>query len=404
MLDNADYFRYKKVFENERFPLAFVDLDKFDANIDYVASTQQATGKTIRVGTKSIRCTELIRRVFAKGKSAYKGILGFTMEEAAFLAAHGFNDIIVAYPTVQKSDIDLFVKLTKRKKKVTLMIDSFDHLAVLSQAGQKAKVKLAVCIEVDMSYHPCGTGLHIGMRRSPIRTVEQVLELVHAAKQLPGVVIDSVMGYEGHIAGLSDDVPRSRFANEIKWLLKKLSSRELACRRGSIIQALEREGLSLRVVNGGGSGSLYYSGADPCLTEVTAGSAFYCSALFQHYRDVHFKPSAFFALEVVRKPAAGMVTCLGGGYTASGAAGAEKLPVPVLPAGLKLLPLEGGGEVQTPLTVPADCPPLELGDPVFFQHAKAGELCERFNELYLVQGEKIVKKVKTYRGEGKAFL
>ena len=38
------------------------------------------------------------------------------------------------------------------------------------------------------------------------------------------------------------------------------------------------------------------------------------------------------------------------------------------------------------------------------RHAKAGELCERFDVLHLVEGDAIVDTVPTYRGEGKAFL
>jgi D-serine deaminase-like pyridoxal phosphate-dependent protein len=384
--------------------LAFVDLEKFDANIEYVASTQKNTGKTIRVGTKSIRCVELTKRVFRNGGRIYRGILGFTMEEAAFLAGKGFDDIIVAYPSVQPSAVDLLVSLTKRKKRVSLMIDSEEHLKVLSAAGQKAGIRLSACMEVDMAYRPLRSSVHLGLRRSPVRTVEQALELARASRKYRGVAVDSIMGYEGHIAGTNDDVPGRWLMNQVMYRLKRASVKELTVRRDSIVEALGKEGLVLKVVNGGGSGSLIYSGSDPDLTEVTAGSAFYCSGLFHHFRDVHFSPSAFFALEVVRKPAQGMVTCLGGGYTASGAAGPDKLPLPVLPAGMKLLPLEGAGEVQTPLALPPGCPPLEPGDPVFFQHAKAGELCERFNELYLVERDRIAGKVKTYRGEGKAFL
>ena len=47
---------------------------------------------------------------------------------------------------------------------------------------------------------------------------------------------------------------------------------------------------------------------------------------------------------------------------------------------------------------------LRVGDRVYLRHAKAGELCERFDSLYLVEGERIVDEVPTYRGEGKAFL
>jgi D-serine deaminase-like pyridoxal phosphate-dependent protein len=404
LFSNDDYFRYREALRDERLPAAFVDLDAFDANVDYVASTQRPTGKSIRVGTKSVRCVELIRRVFRRGGSAYRGILGFTMEEAAFLAGRGFDDIIVAYPSVQPSDIDLLVKLTKAKKLVALMVDSAEHLSILDAAGKRARVRLRACMEVDMAYHPLGAPVHLGLRRSPVRSVEQALLLARASKKYDRVTIDSVMGYEGHIAGLNDDVPGAGIRNAFMRAIKRASVRELTVRRDDIVDALRAEGLDLRLVNGGGSGSLVSSGNDPRLTEVTAGSAFYCSGLFHHFKEVRFRPSAFFAVQVVRVPASGMVTCLGGGYVASGAMGPDKLPSPVLPAGLRLLPLEAAGEVQTPLMLPEDCPPLSIGDPVVFQHAKAGELCERFNELLLVQGDRVVGRAKTYRGEGKAFL
>ncbi len=401
--ENTDFFRYKTIFRAMRMPLAFVDLEKFDANIAYVASTQNNTGKTIRIGTKSLRCTELIKRVFQKGGSPYKGILSFTLEEAAFLVSKGFDDIIVAYPSLQPSSIKQFIKLTKSKKRIRLVIDSVEHLRILSNEGQKAGVRLSVCLDLDMSYRPLGS-VHLGVRRSPIHTVEHAVKLAQASKAFKWVTIDAVMGYEAHIASLCDDVPGKILANKLMFAFKRLSSKELTIRRDTIVEALNGESINIKTVNGGGSGSLKYSGKDPILTEVTAGSAFYCSGLFQHFKDVHFLPAAFFAVEVVRKPAPGMITCLGGGYTASGEIGPNKLPTPVFPAGLKLLTREAAGEVQTPLMLPPDCPSIELGDPIFFQHAKAGELCERFNELYLLEGSKIVGKVKTYRGEGKAFL
>ena len=98
-----------------------------------------------------------------------------------------------------------------------------------------------------------------------------------------------------------------------------------------------------------------------------------------------------------------MVTVLGGGYLASGAADASRLPSPYLPAGLRLDGNEGAGEVQTPLLGDAAAQ-LRVGDRVWFRHAKAGELCERFNELHLVEGAAVTATALTYRGEGKAFL
>jgi len=399
------YFFYRNALRGERLPLAFIDLDAFDANVDYVRRVVEGTGRSIRLGTKSIRCEPLTKRIFERGGSDFRGLLTFTVEETAWLTEKGYDDIIVAYPTIQPSDMTLMAGMTKAGKRVMLMVDNIAHLKTLSDAGQKAGVEILACLEVDMAYRPLGTGaVHLGLRRSPLRTPIEALKLVRSAKDLPNVRVNSVMGYEGHIAGTNDDVPGKGLYNIFIRFIKWQSINEFSARRDEIVKALRAEGLQLEIVNGGGSGSLVSTLQDPLVTEVTVGSGFYCSALFHHFKEVHYRPAAFFATQVVRIPAQGLVTCLGGGYPASGGVGLEKLPSPVLPIGLKYLPLEGAGEVQTPLKLPKDCPKLELGDPVIFQHAKAGELCERFSELALIQNGKIIGRVPTYRGEGQTFL
>ena len=140
------------------------------------------------------------------------------------------------------------------------------------------------------------------------------------------------------------------------------------------------------------------------MTEVTAGSGFYAPALFDHYSRFSLTPAAGFALPIVRQPAPGVATALGGGYLASGSGDAA---APARPrgcrAGLELDAEEGAGEVQTPLLGDA-ADELRVGDRAYLRHAKAGELCERFDSLHLVEGEEIVDEVPTYRGEGHAFL
>jgi D-serine deaminase-like pyridoxal phosphate-dependent protein len=142
---------------------------------------------------------------------------------------------------------------------------------------------------------------------------------------------------------------------------------------------------------------------DPSVTEVTVGSAFYAPALYDHFRDVRYAPAAGYAIEIVRRPAPTIYTCLGGGYVGSGAAGADKLPQPHLPSGAQLIAREGAGEVQTPILY-AGPVKLALGEPIFMRHSKAGELCERFPTLLLVSKGRIVEEVSTYRGDGQCFL
>ncbi|MGD9222344.1 MAG: alanine racemase [Desulfobacteraceae bacterium] len=401
-LENYQY--YRDLIKGRRLPLALVDLDRFDANVAYVAATQQKSGKTIRVASKSVRCPALLHRVFATGGPGYKGILAFTVEEAAFLADNGFDDILIAYPTVQPTDLDLLVETTRKGTQVALVVDCLEHLRHLARAGGQGGVTLRACLEIDMAYRPMGRAIHLGVRRSPLRDVRQVAELARAAAGLKGVRITAVMGYEAQIASVNDAVPRQRLKNAVVRKIKRRSMADIMARRQQVIQVLEDEGCAIDIVNGGGSGSLKATALDPSVTEVTAGSAFFAPGLFHHFHDLRFAPAAFFALQVVRAPAPGMITCQGGGYVASGQTGVDKQPRPVMPQGLRYIGIEGAGEVQTPLRLPADAPPLSLGDPVFFQHAKAGELCERFNHLLLVRNGRIVDCVPTYRGDGHAFL
>lgn len=399
-----DYGLYRRALRGRRLPLAFVDLDRFDANIAYVAATQAESGKTIRVASKSIRCLDLIRRVFEVGGTVFRGILAFTVEEGAWLAENGFDDIIVAYPSVQSSDMDLMARITARGVRIFLVVDSTAHLEHLARAGRKAGVELRACLEIDMSYRPIGPTIHLGVRRSPLRTVDQAIALARRAADLNGVCIGAVMGYEAQIASVNDAIPGQRLKNVLVRKIKKRSMAELIDRRQQIVAALEKFGGPIQVVNGGGSGSLKATAADPSVTEVAAGSAFYAPGLFRYFNDVRFQPAAFFALQVTRIPAAGMITCAGGGYVASGEVGANKLPWPVMPAGMAYIGIEGAGEVQTPLKLPAHAPAITVGDPVFFQHAKAGELCERFNHLLLVKDGRVIDRANTYRGQGHAFL
>ena len=160
--------------------------------------------------------------------------------------------------------------------------------------------------------------------------------------------------------------------------------------------------MDLEFVNGGGTGSLEVTGSDASVTEIAAGSGLLGPTLFDGYSRFRPRPAAIFALPVVRKPTRAIATLFSGGYVASGPAAASRLPSPYLPAGLKLLSLEGAGEVQTPV-VGRSARDLHVGDRVWLRHAKAGELAERFSHYHLIQGDRVEQTVPTYRGEHQNF-
>nr|HPG75332.1 amino acid deaminase/aldolase [Rhodoglobus sp.] len=143
--------------------------------------------------------------------------------------------------------------------------------------------------------------------------------------------------------------------------------------------------------------------SDPSVTEIAAGSGLFGPHLFDGYSHFSPAPAAAFALSVVRKPTPEMATLLGGGWIASGPPAPDRMPQLAWPEGLSFIAREGAGEVQSPLKGAAAAA-LAPGDRVWLRHTKAGELSEHVNEFALVDGDRIVDTMLTYRGEGKAFL
>jgi D-serine deaminase-like pyridoxal phosphate-dependent protein len=281
------------------------------------------------------------------------------------------------------------------------MVDSLAHVERAEAAASAAGVRLPLCLDLDMSLDV--PGLHFGTWRSPLHTAAEARPIIERILASPHLTLDGIMGYEGQIAGVGDSVPGHPLKNALIRQLKARSIREVARRRAELTALIASLGGTLRFVNGGGTGSIKSTRAESPVTEITVGSGFYSPTLFDAYRDFKYAPAAGFAVEIVRRPSPGRYTCLGGGYIASGPAGPDRLPKPVLPPGASLEPLEGAGEVQTPVRYNGPIP-LNLGDPIFFRHAKAGELCERFSHLLLVSNGSVTDRVTTYRGDGQTFL
>ncbi len=377
-------------------PLVLVDLDAFDANADDLV--RRAAGTPIRLASKSVRVPALIRR--ALERDGFQGVLAYTLAEALWLEEQGItDDVLVAYPSVDRAALARLVGSPRAADRVTLMIDDVAHLEVIDSVRASHAVPVRVAIEVDAGLRVGGQ--HVGPKRSPLYDAAAVAALARTVVDRPGFRLVGVMTYEGQVAGLPDDVPTARARSLVVRRLKSMSVSQLHVRRREIADAL-RDIVDLELWNAGGSGSIESTVSDPVVTEVAAGSGLLVPALFDHYQSFAARPAAFYGLPVVRRPSPHLATVHGGGFVASGPSGSDRLPTPWAPAGLHLTGLEGAGEVQTPLTGhPAGR--LSIGDLVWFRHAKSGELFEHTNSVRLLSGDRLVDEVSSYRGHGLSF-
>jgi D-serine deaminase-like pyridoxal phosphate-dependent protein len=365
-------------------PYAVVDLAAFRRNAADLV--RRAGGTPVRVAAKSVRCRALLDEALAT--DGFRGVMSYALPEAIWLARNGVTDILMGYPTVHRTALRELAADEELAARITLMVDDPAQLALAKAHGG---ARLQVCLDVDASLRLFGQ--HLGVRRSPLRTPEQVAALARTVADDPAFELVGLMFYEAQIAGLPDTSPA------VRWV-KRRSAAELADRRGAVADAVKQVA-PITLVNSGGTGSLELSSADPTVTEVTAGSGLFGPTLFDRYDTFRPEAAVAYAVSVVRRPAARIATVFGGGYVASGPASKSRLPKVAYPDGLRLLGTEGAGEVQTPLRGAA-ADRLRVGDRVWMRYAKAGELCERFDTLQVVDGDK-VRAVPTYRGEGKAF-
>ncbi len=358
---------------------------------------RRAAGKPIRLASKSVRVREVIEDTLRI--DGFRGVLCYTLAEALWLHHNGFRDLVMGYPTVDRTSIAALAADPAAAAEITLMVDDeaqLDLIDAVLPARQRNPIRVA--LELDAGYR-IGP-VRAGALRSPIRTPAAAVALADAIAGRAGFTLVGMMAYEGQIAGVGNTGRGPRGA--AVRLMQRRSATELAERRAVVVAAVRRT-FDLEFVNGGGTGSLETTVIEGSVTEVAAGSGLFGPGLFDHYGAFRPAPAVFFVLPVVRKPSRSTATLLGGGWIASGPVGRDRLPIIADPARLQYVDAEGPGEVQTPLRGRA-AHMLQVGDQVWLRHAKAGEPAEHLNEFHVVDGDTITQVFRTYRGEGQAFL
>ncbi|WP_372844518.1 alanine racemase [Psychrobacter sp.] len=406
-----------------KIPSAWLDMDALDHNIELV--NQKTQPVNLRLATKSIRSLDVLRYIQARSPN-FIGLMSYAAPESLYLLKNGFDNVLCAYPTLDMDSVVATFVYTKQGATMIWMVDRPEHVDRLHKVAKAHNVTIEVCLDINMSM-PLPK-LYFGTKRSALMTIKDVKKLLKHIKTCPNICVSAAMGYEAQIAGLPEHLPNKALLTPAIRLLKKRSQKQISKRRRAMVDYLTKQGYRLRLVNGGGSGSMDFTSKQSEITEITVGSAYYKPAYFDYMESMQaFKPAAGFVLPVTRQPESAVITCHGGGFIASGSVGLEKAPVIHYPPHLSLLKDEGFGEVQTPMAIlktkkGSYSRNPSIGDAVWCRHAKAGELCEHFSSLICYREDNdanakcdtaisdkrlpetvVQQTITTYRGDGQCF-
>ena len=151
-------------------PLAAIGLAALRHNVHDLR--RRAAGMPIRVASKSVRSRTILDAVVAM--DGYAGILAFTLPEALWLAAGDdehlpHDDVVVAYPTADRTAIARLASSPELAARVTLMVDSPTQLDLVdSVAAPATRPSLRVCLDLDASW-PKRFASHLKMPRRRMR-------------------------------------------------------------------------------------------------------------------------------------------------------------------------------------------------------------------------------------------
>ena len=392
-VNNRTYQFYKERLKAYKAPYLVLDKAYYELNIKM--QEERLAGRPIRIASKSIRSPDLILSLL-KRSPQYIGVMGYKYCESKYLLENGLKDLLMGYPLSDKEEIKSLASFGEKDVSVCFMVDCKEHLQLLDKAAEELNIPLSFCLDMDMSTsYP---GLHFGVHRSPVRTLDDLRAFLDISSSFSRLKFIGLMGYEAQLAGVPDRMPGKPLQSMVLPFLKRHSAKQVKQKRAEAVKLIRSRGLKLSLINGGGTGSIEYTREEEDITEITVGSGYLGGHLFDHYSAFKPYPAMFFALSVSRRPSRDCFTCQGGPFNASGFSDPSKAPIPYLPLGGRLDKNEGLGEVQTPLFFSTDSD-LRIGDPVFFRHAKSGEPGQFFQYIILLEDSQLSIR-KTFAGLG----
>lgn len=257
-------------------PALLLDVDTFEHNLQHMAAFFADKPTSLRPHAKTHKCPEIARRQLQAGAI---GITCAKLGEAEAMVGAGIEDVLIANEIVGAIKTRRLATLARRAN-LMVAVDDAANVAELSEVCQETDSSLRVLIEID-----------VGMGRCGVQRSEDALRLAQQVLGAPALRFAGLMGYEGHLVMVPDAEERRTRVQEA--MAPLLEAKKL----------LERNGIAVEIVSGGGTGTYDMTGTSEPMTEIQAGSYILMDTTYGRIRP-EFRPALTLLSTVVSRPCA----------------------------------------------------------------------------------------------------
>jgi D-serine deaminase-like pyridoxal phosphate-dependent protein len=269
--------RIGQAIEDLDTPTLLLDRAASDRNLARMAAFFANRKSKLRPHFKNHKCVTLAKRQLAAGHAV--GITCAKLGEAEILADQGVTNLLIANQVVGAVKVRRLAELAK-KARIAVAVDHIDQVEAISQAAVAAGSTVHLLVEVDIGMGRCGLPPGVG-----------VVELAKQIVKLPGVQLDGIQAYEGHLVNVIDRDQR-RVQSQAAMQLA-IDTRRL----------LEKSGIPVTCLSGCSSATYDSTGAMDGVDEIQAGT--YATMDRQYYRLApEFEIAMSLLVRVISRPTA----------------------------------------------------------------------------------------------------
>jgi len=345
-------------------PALILDVRALEENMATMDRILAGSSLKLRPHYKSHKCAAIAKRQIQAGAI---GMTCAKLSEAEDLCDMGVEDILIANQIVDPAKLRRLADLAGNCR-LTVCVDHPDNIAALSAAAKSCGTTVHCLIEFD-----------IGMERCGVVTKEEVLTLAKQILASDNLEFDGIQAYAGHISHVADPQTRKDMTKANYEKLKVL------------LRYLKENGIAVKTVSGGSTGTAQIKAAEGLYTELQAGSYLFLDATYRQL-NLPFQNSLYLLTTVVSTREG--LTVVDAGVKTCGVD--QGMPQPLTGSVTKIVDSEEHFQLH------GYTEPVQVGEKLLLIPAHCCSTVNLHDKIYLVDGDRVIDRLPvTARGIGR---